>query len=149
MDHETEQQMLEELRTHTTLLTGVNRSNAIILVWLGVLIVLLAANLIFGDRISEMFAARAVSPDSWRDARRLVEKGDLPKAREMIGRLIAKTPRNFYGYRMMGFVEAGLGNSKTAETNFVRACELFPSEENEKNLEAIRKVAERDAPNHR
>ena len=135
-----EQQMLDELRTHTALLKGVSRAQAFAVVWLGVLIVLVAANLIFGDRIANAFAARSAASDSWRDARRLVDKGEQPKAREMIDRLIAKNPRNDSGYRMLGFVEQEAGNIQAAETNFSRACELFPTEENEKNLAAIRKL---------
>ena len=135
-----DQQILDELRTHTAMLKGAIRAQAIVVVWVGVLVVLVTANLIFGDRIADAFAARTASADSWRDARRLVDKGELPKAREMISRLIAKNPRNFFGYRMLGFVEQEAGNVKESEANFARAWALFPSEENEKNLAAIRKV---------
>ena len=82
-----------------------------------------------------------IEPD---EARALVDKGDLAQGKAMVVRLIAKNPRNYYGYRLLGFVEQELGNMKESETSFARACELFPTEENEKNLTAIRKVRSLD-----
>ena len=140
MDADTEQRMLDEIRNHTRLLKSANRIGANVVALLGILVVLAIVNLIYGDSISAAGKAREAALDSWRDARALVDKGDLQKGKEMIARLIAKNPRNYYGYRLMGFVEQEIGNLNEAEANFAKARDLFPTEENEKNLAAIRKV---------
>lgn len=140
MDDDTGQQILDELRAHTRLLKGANRVYAVAVAWLGILVVVTMVSLVFGDRISAAMKAREVPVDSWREARSLMDRGELQKGREMLGRMIVRNPRNFYNYRLMGLVEQQLGNLPAAETNFAKACELFPSEENEKNLAAIRKV---------
>lgn len=143
METDTERQMLEELRSHARLLRSANRAYAIALTWLGILVALAVVNLLFGNRIAEGFQARETPADSWRAARTLVDAGDLAHGKEMICRLIARNPRNYYGYRLMGFVEQELGDLKESEKNFTRACDLFPTEENEKNLAAIRRVSEK------
>ena len=148
LEPDTEQQLLHELRNHTLLFKQTNRTLAVMLAWLGILSVLAAAGLVFGDRLFAAGRDRDEAGDSWRSARVLVDKGDLTRGREMIGRLIAKNPRNYYGYRLLGFVEQESGNLKESEASFVRACELFPTDENEKNLAAIRKVREKDAARH-
>ena len=139
MDTGTEQQMLDELRNQTRLLKVANRAQRLILVWLGCFSVLVVAGVVFGDRLA-VAGRDHDARDAWREARVLVDKGEIDKGRAMISRMIARNPRNYYGYRLMGFVEQERGDLKAAETNFARACELFPTEENEKNLAAIRKV---------
>jgi tetratricopeptide (TPR) repeat protein len=146
MDADMGQQILDELRNHTRVLKGASRAFAVATAWLGILVVLTMVSLFFGDRISAAFRARETPPDSWREARALMDRGDLQPSREMLGRMIARNPRNFYNHRLLGFVEQQRGNLVESEAAFARAFELFPSEENEKNLAAIRRVRERTKP---
>lgn len=143
MDADMGQQMLDEMRNHTRLLKGASRTFAVAATWLGILVVLTTVSLFFGDRLAAAFRARETPPDSWREARALMDRGDLQQSRDMLDRMIARNPRNFYNHRLLGFVEQQRGNLKASEAAFVRAFELFPSEENEKNLAAIRRVRER------
>ena len=142
MDMDVERQMLEELRSQTKLMRDANRTNAFALVWLVGGSLLIVVCMAFGDTFFGG-RARAESRDSWRAARGLVDQGELTRGTEMIGKLMARNPRNYYGYRLMGLVEQQRGDLKASEANFARACELFPTEENEKNLAAIRKAREK------
>ena len=136
MDTETEKQILAELRKQ-------NRINVIGLVWLGVLVVLFVVILAFRDRITSSCRTGVPPSDSWREANALVDKGDFQKGTEMIRRLIAKHPDYYYGYKLMGCVEHELGNLEETEVNYAKAYDLFPTEDNEKDLAAIRKAIEK------
>ena len=140
MELNTQQQMVDELRDQTQCLRRVQRTQSIAVTWLCILTVLTMISLVFGARIDEMFKRQEAPRDSWREARTLVDQGEIARGTAMIDRLLVKSPRNFYGYRLMGFVEQGRGNLQAAEINFAKTYELFPTEENEKNLAAIRKV---------
>lgn len=137
MDAETEKQILCELRKQ-------NRMSMICIVWLGVLVTLFVVSIAFRDRIASSLMAGSLPTDSWREARTLVDKEDYKKGTEMIRRLIAKHPKYYYGYKLMGSVEQELGNLKETEENYAKAYDLFPSEDNEKDLAAIRKVIEKN-----
>lgn len=136
MNAETEKQILCELRKQ-------NRMNVIGIVWLGIFVVLFVVSIAFRDRIASSLRTSSPCVDSWREARALVDKEDYQKGTEMIRRLIAKYPDYYYGYKLLGSVEQELGNLKETEVNYAKAYDLFPTEDNEKDLAAIRKAIEK------
>ena len=140
MDTDTERQMLEELRAQTALLKSANKANWIGIASLGILVVLFVAAIALKDRITSSFKTSAASVDSWKDARALFDRDEFSKGKEMIHRLIAKHPDYYYGYTLMGAGEQRFGNLQEAESNYAKAYDLFPTEENGKDLVAIRKA---------
>ena len=140
MDTDTEKQILAELRKQT-------RWNVNFLIALPILLVLFMASLVFKDRIVACLkpiiqSAEPLSADSWDKAAKLMDDGDPSKGEAMMRRLVTKHPDYYYNYKYMGFKEQKLGRFKEAEVNFRKAYELFPTDENEKNLAAIRKAIE-------
>ena len=71
-----------------------------------------------------------------------MDKEDLDDALRIATELMNKNPRNAYGEQTLGFINKDMGALASAEKHFARAYELFPSEDNEKNLTAIRKALE-------
>jgi len=136
MDNEIEKQILEELRKQ-------NRMNVIGIVCLCIFIMLFVAGIAFRGRIASSLRPNTPSIDSWREANTLVDKGDFQKGTEMLHRLIAKHPDYYYGYKLMGCVELEQGNLEETEVNYAKAYDLFPSEDNEKDLAAIHKAIEK------
>ncbi len=81
--------------------------------------------------------------DSWHYARTLHSDGKLVEAEKMAQRLSKKYQDYDYGYALLGCWNQELGNLKEAESNYAKAYDLFPSEDNEKTLVAIRKALEK------
>jgi cytochrome c-type biogenesis protein CcmH/NrfG len=77
--------------------------------------------------------------DSWERVRTAMSRQDFPTALSMAQALIASQPNYDYGHTYLGYVYLAMGDITNAETQYARAYELFPSEENGKNLAAVRK----------
>jgi tetratricopeptide (TPR) repeat protein len=135
--------LLEELRKQTALFHRANRINLIAYIILGIFVVLTVAFFPLAHRIRASYRATPQVMDSWQDARNLIDKGDLVSGMAMTQRLISKNPKYYYGYALLGSVYHEMGDLKKAEENYDRAFELFPIEDNEKTLKAIRKALER------
>ena len=52
---------------------------------------------------------------------------------------IHKYPDDYYGYTYLGYIYLATGDVQNAETSYRTACELLPTEENERILAAIEK----------
>ena len=135
--------LLQELRKQTALFHRANRINLIAYIILGILIVFTIAFFPLANRIRVGYRATPQVTDSWEDARSLVIKGDLTSAMAMTQRLISKNPKYYYGYALLGSIHHEMGDLKKAEENYAKAFELFPIEDNEKTLKAIRRVLEK------
>lgn len=83
--------------------------------------------------------------DSWYAVRTATEHAEYDKARAIAEHLTKKNPEDYYGYSYLGNIALATGRLKEAESNYVRAAELLPSEENEKAVQAIRKRMERES----
>ena len=72
-----------------------------------------------------------------------MNQGEMEKGKQMIERLLLKHPNYYYGHSLLGSVYQEMGNPEAAEKCYARAVDLFPDEDNEKTLAAIRKAIER------
>ena len=72
---------------------------------------------------------------------------DYPKALSLAKAMVARNTNHYYGYSYLGNIYLATGDLTNAEAQYLRAYELFPIEENEKNLTAVRKrlATERNA----
>ena len=68
-----------------------------------------------------------------------MDRFEYPKAVSLLQGLIARQPSYYYGYSYLGNVYLAMGDLTNAEAQYLRAYELFPDEDNQKPLTAIRK----------
>lgn len=141
MTEETGKEILAELKRQTAILSRRRQlANVVVMVLIGFF--LLAE---YGPRSWRSWTqspARKTeeAPDSWQESQQLFDKGRIEEAREMIQRLILEHPESDYGYALLGFMYQQEGNLALSETNYAKAVQLLPDEENEKALVAIRKA---------
>ncbi len=81
-------------------------------------------------------------PDSWGVVRSAMDQFDYDKAYDVAQRIAARYPSNYFGHTYLGSISIATGRFQDAERHYSRAYELFPSEENEKTLFAVRKRLE-------
>jgi len=52
---------------------------------------------------------------------------------------VARQPSDYYGHSYLGYIYLAVGDVTNSEAEYSRAYQLFPSEDNEKSLSAVRK----------
>lgn len=139
MDTDIEKQILNELRNQTLLFKTVNRVNIIVIVALMVILAFSTA----AHWMPTKFKTVSPPVDTWIEARNILNKGDYQKSTEMTQRLLKKHPDYYYGYYLLGSLNQEIGNLNEAEVNYAKAYDLFPTEDNGKDLAAIRKAIEK------
>jgi len=141
MNEETEKQILEELRKLNALAAKANKTNTVAMIVLGIVLALFVAAIpLLRHRLLSHVQSATQVADSWSQANALLGRGDTQKGKEMIERLLQKFPDYYYGHTLMGSVYQELGDLDAAEKSYARAVELFPDEDNEKTLAAIRRA---------
>ena len=81
----------------------------------------------------------ANSGDPWADVRTALDRGDNQKALSLAKSLVARQPDDHYSHATLGSVHVAMNDFTNAEVPYARAVELYPVEDNEKALAAIRK----------
>jgi len=76
---------------------------------------------------------------SWERVRGAMGRQDFSAALSMAQALVARQPDYYYGHACLGAIYLAMGDVKNAEAHYSRAYELFPNEESEKDLAAVRK----------
>jgi len=135
-----QQEILNELRNQTAMF---KKANKIIITVLCIFLALIAISMALTPHIQRiLYTSKAPSQrsDSWQEARTLLDQGEHQRAQEMLQRLIEKHPDFYYGYAVLGSLYQELGSMKEAESNYAKAYDLFPTEDNKKTLTAIRMV---------
>jgi tetratricopeptide (TPR) repeat protein len=89
-------------------------------------------------------SAQAAQSRPWAEVSEAMDRVDYPKAISLLQGLIARQPSYYYGYAYLGNVYVAMGDFTNAEAQYLRACELFPDDENEKTLAVIRKRLARE-----
>jgi tetratricopeptide (TPR) repeat protein len=84
--------------------------------------------------------------DSWEAAQAAYDGLDYEQSSEIVQRIIAKYPNDYYGYEYLGHIALATGRLQEAEGYYAHACALLPTEENEKKLRAIQKRLEIEGP---
>jgi len=137
MSEEIEKQILEELRRQ-------NRISKLAMIIVAFFIVALLAMTIIEDRVRSRAKSRQSDPSPWADVTAAYKRYELDKALALAKPLVAQYPNDDSGYSYLAQIYYLKGDLANAEKNYLRACELFPTEENEKNLAAIRKRRARE-----
>jgi len=83
--------------------------------------------------------ARQSQTETWDSVRRALDHQEYDKATDIAQRLAKKTPDYYYGYAYLGYIALERNRLKEAEGYFARSYELFPTNENEQRLQAVRK----------
>ena len=90
--------------------------------------------------LSFVFHKRPTEPaNSWSYPQIAVRQLDYERALSFVKANIALKPYDYYGYQYLGIIYMAMGDVTNSEVAFSRAYALFPSEENEKYLAAVRK----------
>jgi|ERR1043166_6529800 cytochrome c-type biogenesis protein CcmH/NrfG len=81
---------------------------------------------------------------AWPGIAAALDQGDNQKALALAQSFVARQPGYHYAHATLGSVYVAMGNFTNAEAAYLRAIELYPDEENEKALAAIRKRLARE-----
>ena len=79
------------------------------------------------------------SGPSWQGVTTAMQQQDFPKALSMARVLVASQSDYPYGHAYLGSIYLATGDITNSEAEYSLAYQLFPSEESEKDLAAIRK----------
>ena len=123
MSEDINQDILKELKKS-------RRSNQMILV-VASLVVL----------ISFILRPKPSNPEnSWTGVDSAMRRLDFPKALSLAKDNVERQPDyEHYGHAYLGVIYLAMDDVTNSEAQYLRAYELFPSEDNEKNLAAVRK----------
>ncbi len=140
MNDDITKQILEELREANQFNRKAHRFYSTILV----IILIISIMLPFGFRQLGLLKSRSQTEEkqTWRQVENLLDQAEYAKALELTHSLVKKSPNYWYGYSYLGTIYHAMGDVAKAEENYAKAHNLFPDEENEKTLKAIRKVIE-------
>lgn len=83
---------------------------------------------------------------SWTRVTTAMQRQDFPAALAMSQVLVAQQPNYSYGHACLGAIYLAMGDVTNAHTHYLRAYELFPNEESEKVLAAVRKRLSESQP---
>ncbi|HUJ12107.1 MAG TPA: DUF2007 domain-containing protein [Verrucomicrobiae bacterium] len=75
----------------------------------------------------------------WDDVSAAVHRQDFPRALSLAESIVARNTNDYYGYEYLGYIYMEMGDPTKAETQYSRAYELWPSENNQKNLAAVQR----------
>jgi cytochrome c-type biogenesis protein CcmH/NrfG len=84
--------------------------------------------------------------DSWSSVRAMEDHTEFDKAFAMAQRLTTKYPSDPFGYSHLGNISLATGHLKEAESYYARAYAMFPTDDYEKALRAVRKRLQAETP---
>jgi cytochrome c-type biogenesis protein CcmH/NrfG len=76
---------------------------------------------------------------SWDEVTSAMRQQNFSTALSMAQALVRQQPDYYYGHAYLGTIYVAMDDVTNAEAQYLRAYQLYPSEEAEKNLAAIRK----------
>ncbi len=135
-DLDTNSQILQELRK----LNRYTRSSIIVMIAL--LFVFIAISLITIWKGPFRSPSPQKTVVSWDDVRCMRNSQQFAEALSSAKEIVQKTPGDWYGHSYLGFTYLEMGSLNDAQKEFAIAFKLWPTEDNEKNLKAIRKRIE-------
>jgi cytochrome c-type biogenesis protein CcmH/NrfG len=77
--------------------------------------------------------------DSYSAVRSAMDRLDYEKSTSMLQRIAQQYPNDYYAFAYLGNIALATGKLKDAETYYARAYALFPTDDYEKPLRAVRK----------
>ncbi len=84
------------------------------------------------------------SEEVWSKISAALDEGDDQKALSIAQDFVARRPNYYYSHATLGSAYIALGDFTNAEAAYARAVDLYPEEEYEKALGAVRKRLARD-----
>ena len=85
------------------------------------------------------FARGYSQADSWERVTTAMRRQDFPAALSMAQTLVHRQPDYYYGHAYLGAIYLAMDDVTNAEVQYSQAYRLFPNEESEKDLAAVRK----------
>jgi len=82
----------------------------------------------------------------WRNLSLAVRNSDLERARRIAQTAVRQYPRDYWSHEWLAMVDTDLKDFAGAETEYLRAYELLPSERIKKHLQEVRIQKESQAP---
>ena len=76
---------------------------------------------------------------SWAAVQAAAKQLDYSRALTMAQANVARQPSDYYGHSYLGYIYLAMGDVTNSEAEYSRAYQLFPSEDNAKDLTAVRK----------
>ncbi len=76
---------------------------------------------------------------SWEQVNTAMRCEDFPAALSMAQSLVRQQPDYYYGHSYLGAIYLAMDDVTNAEREYSRACQLFPNEEDQKDLAAVQK----------
>jgi tetratricopeptide (TPR) repeat protein len=120
-------------------LTSIRRTNQR-MAWLCLLVVI--AGVVFVAFVEHRYKRTTQGNNPvrpWNAVNAAYYRLDYPKALSLAQAVVAHDTNNCYGYSYLGNIYLAMGDLPNAEAEYLRAYELFPDEQNENNLTAVRK----------
>ena len=85
---------------------------------------------------------QASQANPWADVTTAMHRYDYPKALKLAQQLAAEHPDDYYSHYYLGWIYVEMGDLAHGEAEYLRAYQLWPSEDMQKKLEAVRKRKE-------
>jgi cytochrome c-type biogenesis protein CcmH/NrfG len=141
MNDDVDQAILSELRKL--------RRSSQVSIWLGVVVVAAGLTYIVFLRYTRpdhppRVARQQAQPRRWDEVNAAIDREEYSNALLLAQAVVARQTNYYYGYSYLGNIHLALGDITNAEINYLRAWELWPDEENGKNLTAIRRRIARE-----
>ncbi len=76
---------------------------------------------------------------SWEQVTSAMRRQDFSTALSMAQELVRQQPDYYYGHSYLGAVYLAMNDVTNAEAEYSRACQLFPNEEDQKDLAAVQR----------
>jgi cytochrome c-type biogenesis protein CcmH/NrfG len=122
MSEDTNQEILKELQKS-------RRSNQVLMVVITISLLLVT--------ISRQKPAE--SDHSWAAVQTAIRQLDYTRALTLAQANVARQPSDYYGHSYLGIIYLAMGDVTNSEAEYSRAYQLFPTEDNDKTLSAVRK----------
>ena len=122
MSEDINQEILKELQTS-------RRNNQVLTVVIGIILLVLTCS-----------HQKPAEPEhSWTAVQTAIRQLDYPRALTLAQANVARQPSDYYGHSYLGIIYLAIGDVTNSEAEYSRAYQLYPSEDNEKSLSAVRK----------
>jgi cytochrome c-type biogenesis protein CcmH/NrfG len=149
MNDDSNQQLIDELHKLAAQLRQLRHATNIALVVCLVLVIGFSIYLPIRYRSLATSRSRQLtqqtSTDSYNTVRSAMDCLDYDKATQILQRIVQQYPNDYYGFAYLGNIAVTTGRLKDAERYYSRAYALFPSDDYEKPLRAVRKRLETGA----
>ncbi|HUI08186.1 MAG TPA: hypothetical protein VL486_14395 [Verrucomicrobiae bacterium] len=112
--------------------------------WTSVISVLVLVAICIGA-VAFVRSRQASQANPWADVTAAMHQYDYPKALKLAQQLAAAHPDDYYSHYYLGWIYVEMGDLAQGDAEYARAYQLWPSEDMQKRLEAVRKRRDSEA----